>query len=455
MRLTVCRWFVISSVLISTMAHAATRPHYGGTVRVETRATIQSLEPPALIVAGVEEIVPLIGDTLAGFDASGRPVPLLATRWQADNGNRRWQFWVRPGVFLHNGASLTPAHVAKSLAAANPSWRVQAGSEAVTIESDLPVADMPAELARPVYAVLVSDSGQLVGTGPFQVLEFQPGTRLRLKAFDECWRGRPYLDSLQITFNKSLREQAVDLQLGRADVVEAGVEQMRRASQALGTVAASWPAELLAVQFMHGSGPSEDPRIRQAISLAIDRGAIFSVLLQRQGEPSASLLPQWISGYSYLFNADRNLSRARELKAQAGSVQAPVTLGYDSASDLERAIAERIAVNAKDAGINVQAVPGTGAAAFIVRVPVVSANARAALASMLTRLDAGQIPRLFPARTPEDLYGVESEVLEQWRVVPLAHIPEGFVLGPRVRDWLEPREGGWPLASVWMEAVGK
>lgn len=449
---------------MSMAAHGATRPHYGGNVRVETSAAVQSLDVAGLEAGGAEAIIPLIGDTLTGMDASGRTVPRLATRWQADDGNKRWQFWIRPGVFLHNGASLTPAHVAQSLAAANPSWKVRAGSEAVTIEPELPVLDMPAELARPVNAIFVVDphlpnaadvghpeSGRVIGTGPFQVADFQPGGRLLLKAFDEYWGGRPYLDTVSITFRKSLREQAVDLQLGRADAIEAGVEQMRRAEQAQGTVAASWPSELLGVQFAHGTGASEDPRIRQAISLAIDRGAIYSVLLQRQGEATASLLPQWVSGYSYLFRTERDVARARELRAQVGGALASVTLGYDPGDELARAIAERIAVNAKDAGINVQVVPGNGTAASMVRIPVPTPNPKVALASVLSRVDAGEVARVYSARTPEELYGVEKEVLEQWRVVPVAHLPQGFVLGPRVRDWAEPHEGGWPLANVWME----
>jgi peptide/nickel transport system substrate-binding protein len=443
-------------MLVCAVAHAATRPHYGGSLRIETRATVQSLDvAQGPLRPGAENIVPLIGDTLVGLDANARPVPRLATRWQTDNGYKRWQFWIRPGVFLHNGASLTPAYVAQSLAAANANWKVQAGSEAVTIESELPVVDMPAELSRPGYAIFVHDSGQLIGTGPFQIADFQPGKKLLLTANDNYWRGRPYLDSVEITFGKNLRDQAVDLQLGRADVIESGVEQARHANTGQGAIVSSWPAELVAIQFARGSGASEDPRIRQAISLAIDRSAIYSVLLQRQGEASAALLPQWISGYAYLFSTSRDLARARELRSQVAGTSAPVTLGYDPADDLARVVAERIAVNARDAGIAMQVVPGNTAAALIVRVPVVSDNAKAALASILARLDSGEIPRVLSARSAEDLYAAEKEVLEQWRIVPIAQLPQDFALGPRVHDWIEPHEGGWPLANVWMEAASK
>jgi peptide/nickel transport system substrate-binding protein len=263
--------------------------------------------------------------------------------------------------------------------------------------------DLPAELARPVYAILIRDSGRLIGTGAFQIADFQPGKRVLLKANDEYWGGRPYLDAVEITFGKNLREQAVDFQLGRADVIEAGVEQTRRAIRGQGSIVTSGPAELIAIHFPHGNGPSEDPRIRQAISLSIDRVAIWSVLLQRQGDAAASLLPQWVSGYSYLFKSERDLGRARELRSQVGGAQTALTLGYDPMDELARAIAERIAVNAKDAGINVQAVPASGTAASVVRVPVVAANAKVALASVLARVDGGEVSRVFAARTPEEV----------------------------------------------------
>jgi hypothetical protein len=39
------------------------------------------------------------------------------------------------------------------------------------------------------------------------------------------------------------------------------------------------------------------------------------VLLQKQAEPAAALLPQWLSGYAFLFTVDTNLDRAKEMRA--------------------------------------------------------------------------------------------------------------------------------------------
>ena len=61
-------------------------------------------------------------------------------------------------------------------------------------------------------------------------------------------------------------------------------------------------------------------------------------------EVAGAILPQWLSGHAFLFPAARDLERARSMAAGA----APVVLSYEAGDILARAIAERIAVNAKD-----------------------------------------------------------------------------------------------------------
>ena len=85
---------------------------------------------------------------------------------------------------------------------------------------------------------------------------------------------------------------------------------------------------------------SEEP-ISEAVALSIDRGAIYNVLLQKQGEISGALLPLWIGGYSFLFATERDVSRARQL----ASPPRTLAFAYDRQDAMMRAIGERIAVN--------------------------------------------------------------------------------------------------------------
>ena len=99
-------------------------------------------------------------------------------------------------------------------------------------------------------------------------------------------------------------------------------------------------------------GPKvEDARVREALALTVDRAAIHRVLLQRQGEISGALLPQWVSGHAFLFPARPDVPRARSLAAGLPAASRTLTLAGE-----DRAIVERIALNARDAGLIVTAV---------------------------------------------------------------------------------------------------
>ncbi len=54
---------------------------------------------------------------------------------------------------------------------------------------------------------------------------------------------------------------------------------------------------------------------REALSSSLGRGTMAGVLLQKQAEADATLLPQWLSGYAFLSTVDTNLDRAKEIRA--------------------------------------------------------------------------------------------------------------------------------------------
>ena len=89
-------------------AVANTRPHYGGTLRVEVEGD------PWQRPDGLARQLVLEGLTAKGIDGSARPA--LATEWKPENDNHRWQFKLRPGVHFHDGTPVNSANVIASLA---------------------------------------------------------------------------------------------------------------------------------------------------------------------------------------------------------------------------------------------------------------------------------------------------------------------------------------------------
>ena len=185
-----------------------------------------------------------------------------------------------------------------------------------------------------------------IGTGPFQVTGFNNGV-LALAANENCWQGRPFVDAMEIRVHRPVREQWLDLSVGRADVVEVPAEQLRQAQQQRLTVLDFAAGQLLALQ-VSDNGTLANVKLRGAIAAAIDRSALYNVIFQKQGEVTASLLPQRMTGYSFLFPTERDLNKAHELRG--GLTTGPLTLATEGDGAMQLA-AQRIATESARGGI--------------------------------------------------------------------------------------------------------
>lgn len=435
------RSIVISAFLLcgSLVAAASTRPQYGGTLHVETASAAEAIARP------------LVFDTLTATAPNGDAAPSLAIRWTSENESQRWQFWLRPGIHFHDGADLTADDVVRSLTAACASacpWKtLRAIGDSIVFTTDSPAPTLPQELARSVYAISRKNSdGQLDGTGPFQITS-RGKDSLFLTALNDAWQGRPFLDSIEIDGQRDQRAQLLDLSVGRADLVDIAPEAVRQAQQSHLSLLASQPVDLLAL-VIH-SPAMQTPAQREAIADAVDRGTLWSVIFQKQGEASASLLPNSLSGYAFLFPPDRNLARATEL---ASAVCTPLTLAAQPGDPILQLVAGRLALNLREAGLNVQVRSSNPEAADLAlrRIPLEAAAPRPALHQMLEQVghdtDDG-------SGDPASLYRVERTFLADHAVIPLLWLPRTYGVGPRVRG-LELAPDGTPLlANVSLKAA--
>ncbi len=442
---------VASSLLLSALANAATRAQYGGALRISLHAAVMSLDPadstqPDSLAR--RNLARLMFDTLVTLDDRGRIQPALASYWQAEPGNQRWQFQLRRGVRFHDDTPLTADPVAASLRAANPTWTVYAAGDSVVIQRDVPAPNLPAELALPRNGIAKRESGgKVIGTGPFHLADWQPGKKLTRIPEENYWNGRPFLDSIEIELGRSFREQMIFLDLGKADLIEMVPEQAPRAAMEGRHIVATAPLELVVLVFARDPQSTEEKKLRQALAASIDRASIKNVLLQGEGEPVGSLLPNWMTGYGFVFSADVNLQAARQARSEVR--QAPSwTLGYEAADPLARLLAERIALNARDAGLTLQPTAASAADVRVVRIPLASADSRIALSSVAAAL--GLPARRVESNSAEDLYQAESALLATQRVIPLFFLPATYAVSAAVKNWTQERDGSWRLDEVWL-----
>ncbi|MGB8473977.1 MAG: ABC transporter substrate-binding protein [Candidatus Acidiferrum sp.] len=483
------------------MTSAAVSPRYGGTLRVEMHAASVSLDPRewqagSFEAAADEKLAALEFERLVSLDNYGRIQPELATGWSHDASNRRWQFTIRSGVKFSDGADLTAEDVVAALRPMLPeTQQISATSpDEVVVQSSIAVPELLEQLASSRYFVYrAQPSGGLVGTGPFILAETPavPGqsgekssaaprsevtdgtlsngayAHLFFRANEAAWSGRPFVDAIDVALGVPPLRAMFDLQLGKTDLIELSPELVPRAKQANLRVWTSEPLVLYGLRFDEAQSAASDVRLREALSLALDRGSMANVLLQKQAEPAAALLPQWLSGYAFLFTVDSNLEHAKELRRALSANEAagaePLRLRVDSPSGLAKLLGERVAVNARQAGILVQvlnrpaaragaASSATPAGAHLFAWHYSSLSSRAELDSMFAAYNLREPSEAIATSTDhQQLYERERQILDQWRVLPLVTEAESAGLGPTVRDWMPGRWGEWRLSDVWLE----
>jgi peptide/nickel transport system substrate-binding protein len=459
----------IAATAFVPIAAASTRPQMGGTLRVQISERIDNIDPrqwpsPPGQAAVAERLGSLVFDRLVRLDGHGIPQPALALSWQHDAQSKRWQFRLRNGVKFSDGTPLTPPVAAMALQQLlGITFDVSANSDSVVILANESLPGLATQLATGRYFIFhAGDDGSLTGTGPFLYTLLETMGRLAQATFvanPSCWAGRPFVDKISVAMNVDTEQQANAIAFGQADVVELPASQVRRSTQRGVRTVSTEPIELFALVFDGARPGVKDARVRQAVSLGIDRTSIADVILQHQGVVAGGMLPNWISGYAHLFPVSFDVPRAKDLLAASGhtlSRPIPLVLFYDSGDAEARAIADRVAVNLREIGIMVQesGQPGDGktkapvADLRLVRHHLATPDPAEALSELLNSL--GEVTA--DLGTPDQIYAAERPPIDAFRVIPLVHVTESYGLSPQVRDWMAPPWGGWDLADVWLAA---
>ncbi|HLK03977.1 MAG TPA: ABC transporter substrate-binding protein [Candidatus Acidoferrum sp.] len=486
-----CAFFAFLFVLPA--ASATTRPRYGGVLRVEFLAASVSLDPRTWKPGSRdntanERLAALVYDRLVSLDNYGRFIPQLATEWSHDGAFRRWQFAIRSGVKFSDGTPLTAAEAAHALSALLPEGlQVSVSGNSVVIQSADSRPDLLEVLASGRFFIVheTSDSA-ILGTGPFTLDTISKDTKaisgdavataatatqhLRFSDNESCWAGRPFLDAVDVTVGVTPLRALFDLQAGKVDLVELAPDIARRAAQSNTRIWSSSALTLYALRFEASSAHAANDVLREALSLSLDRATMASVLLQKQAEPASALLPQWLSGYAFLFRSETDAERAKQLRASlpanvAGGT-APLRVQAEASGDLARLLAERVAVNARQAGLSVQPLNKTAAA----REAKAQSQEPADLhlfAWRYSSLSPAQELRDFASAEhaqdakegnpadPDRRYAWERKILEERKVIPLVFLPDYAGLAPAIRDWQPTPWGEWRLADVWLELTAK
>jgi peptide/nickel transport system substrate-binding protein len=280
-----------------------------------------------------------VWDSLAVL--KGEEVELsLAEEIEPNRDATAWTVRLRPDVTFHDGKPLVAADVVYSLRllgdptsnyaplAADVDLRNMRAVDRRTVEIPLrrPRADLlEAALGQlsVVYPEGLTDFAHGAGTGPFRLVEYHQGEGARLEANTDYWGGAPPLDGLEVRAIgepsarlDALRGGDIDYALGITPAGAAGLEGDDSVS-----VRRGGPANSSAYMFCCNTGlaPFDDPDVRRALRLAVDRQALVDVVLLGQGTVGNDVVGLGLAGYAEdLPQREADPDEARSLFRRAG-----------------------------------------------------------------------------------------------------------------------------------------
>ncbi|MCL4370180.1 MAG: ABC transporter substrate-binding protein [Chloroflexi bacterium] len=370
------------AVTAPAAAQAAGAPKAGGTLVFATSIDVPSLEPHLEAADAWHRRKFLIYENLTWVDNDVNVKPKLAESWGISSDGTVYTFKLRQGVKFHNGKVLDADDVKYSLDRVLDPKVASSGrgdlvmikqidvvdKNTVKITLNEPTGPFLVNLAGRYNAIIPKDSAPTgdtlrrtaIGTGPFAVEEFVPAQRLALKKNPDYWeKGKPYLDKLVIQVVPDEQTSMAGLRGGTVDAV--GIEDAKNfllVKDDKNLVATRTAAIKIDTLELPGDiDPVKDPKVRQAILLALDKPAIMQAGIMGLGQVIGGMPPamkSWALGPDQLPNQKRDVAKAKQLLAEAGfpngfNLKLRTIVGYATMA----ANAPVIAANLKDVGINV------------------------------------------------------------------------------------------------------
>lgn len=309
------------------------------TVRIAYPHEIVTLDPHAHRDLVTGTVLAAVYEGLVRFDP-GTPVrPWLADRWTTPD-DRTWRLHIREGILFHDGRPLTPSDVVASIERARASGALGRDLEEIEVVRELKnpegVVEITTRKPSPLLLALLQtvavvprdfDPSVPVGTGPYQWRVGSLQGPVLLGRWDGYWGKAPDFEEVSIQFVPVFEELDALLHRRRVDVVAsvtvshvASHEKEHEGHQAWRVVATP-PVSTTFLALNVSEGPLDDPRVRRAIDLAIDRRILVGeVFPEGTVRATQSLVPPEVFGYSAGDGrppADPEL--ARSLLAESGA----------------------------------------------------------------------------------------------------------------------------------------
>ncbi|MDQ1080286.1 ABC transporter substrate-binding protein [Pseudoroseomonas cervicalis] len=300
-------------------------------------------------------------DTLVKRDENARLIPGLAESWRPVD-ETTWEFRLREGVAFHNGAPLTAEDVAYSLrrvpTVQSPSsfavyTRAITGVEVVDartirLKTAAPYPLLPSDVAaifilprglgENVASASFNSAQTTIGTGPFRFVSYAPNDRVVMERNDGYWGNKPEWQRVDYRIITNSGSRVAALLSGDVAMIDnvptQDLNRIRSDNRVTIAEGTSLRLIFLGLDVFRDAGtpditgpngerldknPLQDRRVREALSIAINREAIASRIMEGASVPAGQFMPEGAFGYDPSIPVPRfEAERARRLLAEAG-----------------------------------------------------------------------------------------------------------------------------------------
>ncbi|EEG86506.1 ABC transporter, substrate-binding protein, family 5 [Proteus penneri ATCC 35198] len=293
-------------------------------------------------------------------------IPGLAESWDVSDDGKVYTFHLRKGVNWHSSKTFKPTRefnaddvmytFMRQMDPKHPYHKVSGGSyeyfsgmdmnnmiekiekvddhtvRFVLTRSEAPfIADMAMDFASILsaeYADNMMKAGtpekvdlEPIGTGPFQLQQYQKDSRILYKANDQYWGKKPDIDRLVFSITPDASVRYAKLQKGECQVMPfpnpADIEKMKQNSDI--NLLEQPGLNVGYISFNVEKKPLDNQKVRQALSMAVNKDAIIEAVYQGAGQKAKNLIPPTMWGYNDdIVDYEYNPEKAKALLKEAG-----------------------------------------------------------------------------------------------------------------------------------------
>ncbi|HEX3346844.1 MAG TPA: ABC transporter substrate-binding protein, partial [Acetobacteraceae bacterium] len=328
------------------------------TFRINVVADPAQMDPITLseIVAG--RILRNVYEGFTTTDDTGQNIPALAASWEPLSPGPGFRFHLRQGVKFHSGRPFTAKDVKYTIeeilrpgskgglsvpylanvvgaAAFKDGKAPEITGVRIVDDHTIDIAFTKPDVLFPIYPIFFMDSGIVAeqgpdwmtkvsaGTGPYKFKQWRRGVSVDLDANPSYWRGAPKIDGISFLIVPDANTALSQYDAGELDFVDVYAAAIRRVLRD-----DRYAKELIRVPRAQANylgmnqnlyAPFKDKRVREALSLAIDRPAMIKGLYGGAAFPLNGAVTPGVPGYNPDLPPQRyDPDRAKQLMADAG-----------------------------------------------------------------------------------------------------------------------------------------